>query len=206
MSIKHEMPIYMRIAVDVAGRIHKGEFEKQPKLRGRSSLASEYNVSPETIRRAIRILEDMQIVRVVQGSGIYIENNDNVEKFIQRFKIKETLLDYKDQLSMLLNEKSKIDHKINRITEDIIDYSVRLKHSDLILPQEIRVSVDSHFIGKCVQELSVWQNTGVTIVGIRRGSELIISPGPYAVFENNDIIVVVGGGDGIKRFIDYMKS
>lgn len=206
MNVKHEMPIYMRIAIDMAGRIHKGEFEDQTKLRGRSSLASEYNVSPETIRRAIRILEDMQIVKVVQGSGIYIEKNDNVEKFIERFKIKETILDYKDQLSELLNEKARLDHKINRITQDIIDYSARLKHSDLILPQEIRIANESHFIGKCVQELSIWQNTGVTIVGIRRGHELIISPGPYAVFEHNDIIIVVGGGDGIKRFIDYMKS
>lgn len=205
MNSKHEMPIYMRIAIDLAGRIHKGEFKKQTKLRGRSLLASEYNVSPETIRRAIRILEDTNIVRVVHGSGIFIESNENVEMFIERFKIKETILDYKDKLSALMNEKDKIDNEINQITQDIIDYSIRLKNSDQILPQEIQLSENSHFIGKCIQELSVWQSTGVTVVGIRRKDELIISPGPYATFQLCDRIVVVGGADSIKRFIDYMN-
>lgn len=205
MNLKHEMPIYMRIAVDLAGRIHKGEFEKQPKLKGRSSLASDYNVSPETIRRAIRILEDTNIVRVVHGSGIFIESYENVEMFIERFKIKETILDYKDKLSALMNEKVRIDNEINQIIQDIVDYSIRLKNSDQILPQEIQLSDQSHFIGKCVQELGVWQSTGVTIVGIRRKDELIISPGPYAKFQHDDRIVVVGSVDSIKRFIDYMN-
>ena len=56
------------------------------KLYGRSSLASEYNVSPETIRRSITLLSDMDIVTVTKGSGIVISSVDNCLKFIDKFK------------------------------------------------------------------------------------------------------------------------
>ena len=42
---------YLHIARDLAARIAKGEFPEGSKLFGRSMLASEYAVSPETIRR-----------------------------------------------------------------------------------------------------------------------------------------------------------
>ncbi|NDL66636.1 TrkA C-terminal domain-containing protein [Anaerotalea alkaliphila] len=206
MQPKNEMPIYMRIAVDLAGRIHKGEFADKPRLRGRSALASEYNVSPETVRRAIRILEDTQIVRVVHGSGIYIQENSNVEAFIQRFKIKETLLDYKEKLADLMEEKEKIDSQVRQIIEDIIDYSDRLKNSGQILPQEIQLPPNSSFEGKCVQELSIWQNTGATVAAIKRAGEMLVSPGPYAVFQPKDRVVVVGGTDAVQRMIAYMQQ
>ncbi|WP_369074759.1 cation:proton antiporter regulatory subunit, partial [Klebsiella pneumoniae] len=34
-------------------------------------------------------------------------------------------------------------------------------------------------MGKTAAETKFWQNTGATIVAIKRGDELIISPGPY---------------------------
>ena len=66
MNNRIVIPEYVKIAVDMAGRIYKGEFDEQEKLRGRSTLAGEYNVSPETIRRAMRLLEDMEVVTVSQ--------------------------------------------------------------------------------------------------------------------------------------------
>ena len=54
-------PVYSQIALDIAMRISRGEIQESTKLYGRSVLASQYGVSPETIRRAIKILEDVQI-------------------------------------------------------------------------------------------------------------------------------------------------
>ena len=47
-----ELPQYMRIAVSVAGRIADGQLAEGEKLSGRSKLSSEYQVSPETIRKS----------------------------------------------------------------------------------------------------------------------------------------------------------
>ena len=43
-----------------------------------------------------------------------------------------------------------------------------------------------------VGETKFWQNTGATIVAVKRGEELIISPGPYIEFLAGDLLLVVG--------------
>ena len=79
-------PIYQKIAIDIANRIVSGDLSIGDKLYGRSSLASQYNVSPETVRRSISLLSDMDIVKVTKGSGIVINSVDNCLKFIDKFK------------------------------------------------------------------------------------------------------------------------
>ena len=43
---------YLQIALDLATRIARGELAEGSRIYGRSVMASEYGVSPETIRRA----------------------------------------------------------------------------------------------------------------------------------------------------------
>ncbi|MFD1774888.1 GntR family transcriptional regulator [Paenibacillus rhizophilus] len=58
---------YKSIALDIAGRIVSGEFPVNSKISGRSILAGKYQVSPETIRKAIGLLKEENIVSVSQG-------------------------------------------------------------------------------------------------------------------------------------------
>ena len=51
---------------------------------------------------------------------------------------------------------------------------------------------DSPLIGKSIGELKFWQSTGGTIVAIRRGQTVILSPGPYAELYGGDVIILVG--------------
>ena len=60
---------YLQIALDLAGRIARGELAEGSRIYGRSVMASEYSVSPETIRRALRLLADMKVVEVRPQSG-----------------------------------------------------------------------------------------------------------------------------------------
>ena len=46
-------------------------------------------------------------------------------------------------------------------------------------------------IDKTISETKFWQNTGATIIGIRRNEKLILSPGPHTIFKDNDIFVVI---------------
>ena len=55
---------YTRIAISLAERIASGQLKEGDKLSGRSKLSPEYNVSPETIRRTLRLLADMKVVAV----------------------------------------------------------------------------------------------------------------------------------------------
>ncbi|WP_058486286.1 TrkA C-terminal domain-containing protein [Defluviitalea phaphyphila] len=187
-----EVPIYVKIAVDMAGRIYQGEFKESEKLRGRSTLAGEYNVSPETIRRAMRLLEDMEVVTVTQGSGIFVKSKEKAYLFLERFKQKESIDELKNNIKNLLKQKKLIEDIIEDKINTIVDYADKLKHSNLITPIEIAIPANSHVIGKSILDTNFWQNTGATIVGIKRKNELIISPGPYAEFKKGDILIIVG--------------
>lgn len=50
-----EKPKYRQISLDIARKIINGDIKEGEKLYGRSELAALYNVSPETIRRAITV-------------------------------------------------------------------------------------------------------------------------------------------------------
>ena len=67
---------YEQIAVDLARKIVRGEFSVGQKLSGRSLLAGTYNVSPETIRRSIALLQNIGVVEAITGSGVYIKSRN----------------------------------------------------------------------------------------------------------------------------------
>jgi K+/H+ antiporter YhaU regulatory subunit KhtT len=206
MGQKIDNPRYMNIALDVAGRICNGEFKVGDKIFGRSTLASEYNVSPETIRRAINLLEDMQVVVPMQGSGIHISSLDSAYSFVKKFQNKDTIRSLKNEVKSLLAQMKEIESSINEKIDAIVDYSDRLKNLNVLTPLEIEIDDDSQLIGRTVTETKFWQNTGATIIAIKRNDSLVLSPGPYGGFEKGDTIFIVGSEDVIQRTKQFMKE
>ena len=112
-KIKHIMPIYMQIAIDLAAKISRKELQKGIKIRGRSELASEYNVSPETIRKAISLLNDMKIVEVKHGNGIFVLSYDNAKLFIDRYEAKSSVNELKEKLTNLMGRRTELEKEMN---------------------------------------------------------------------------------------------
>lgn len=206
MSQRIDTPRYMSIALDLAGRIVSGEFKEGHRVFGRSTLASEYNVSPETIRRAVNLLEDMHVVMPAQGSGIYISSLSNAYSFVRKFQNKESIRSLKNEIKTLLTQKKEIESAINDKIDKIVDYSDRLKNLNILTPLEIEIDDGSQLIGRTITETKFWQNTGATIIAIKRGDTLILSPGPYGGFEKGDAIFVIGGEDVITRIQQFMRD
>ena len=77
---------YLQIALDIAQRIAKGELPEGSRIYGRSLMASEYNVSPETVRRALRLLADMKVVEVKPQSGAVVLSADSAQRYIENFE------------------------------------------------------------------------------------------------------------------------
>lgn len=206
MSERIQAPIYRKIALDVASRIHSGELKEGERIHGRSTLAGEYNVSPETIRRAMNLLEDMGVITINRGSGIYIKSKENSQNFIQRFQSKETIGSLKTQIKDLMQQKQKIENQINEVINEIIDYSDRLRNINKIDPFEVNVPEGSHIIGRTISETKFWQNTGGTIIGIRRGGYLVLSPGPYAEFMEGDTLLIIGDSGALDRVKKFLRE
>ncbi|MGG5254131.1 GntR family transcriptional regulator [Neobacillus sp. SM06] len=201
-----QIPTYERIAIDLANRIYDGHFKIGEKIHGRSTLASEYKVSPETIRRAIKILEDVEIVHSAQGSGIVISSKENAFKYINRFSTIESVKDLEKQINALITERSKLDEQLSDTLRKLMDYSGKLRHTNPLAPIEIEILPGCNHIGKTISEVKFWQNTGGTVVGMKRKGEIVISPGPYALIWEGDVLLIIGDEKIYDRVVHFLQE
>ena len=202
---KVSLPRYQKIALDIANAIYKGHIEEGKKLHGRSTLAAKYNVSPETIRRAIKLLEDVDVVKSSKGSGITVLSKEKAFIYINKFQNIESVASHKKNLLKLIEQKKQIDNEIVQSIDKIIDYSGRLNNISSITPLEIELPSHCKIIGKTIDEVKFWQHTGSTIIAIKRGNSVILSPGPYATFEKGDVLILIGEEEvynAVRLFLD----
>jgi DNA-binding GntR family transcriptional regulator len=95
---KISMPRYQQIAVEIATRIANEEYKVGDKIYTRSYIAGHYGVSPETARRAICVLSDLDIVVSEKGSGVTIKSRQNASNFIKQFNKRETIESIKEKI------------------------------------------------------------------------------------------------------------
>lgn len=198
-------PVYLKIALDIASRIARGEFKENSKIYGRSIMSSEYGVSPETIRRALKLLSDMNVVEIKQSSGAIVLSRKSAQEYINRFKGRESTQSLNLQLNKLVDEQKKLSKNIISISKMITRSSVKWSHSDPLKNFEVDVGNNSPVVGKSINELNFWHATGATIVAIRRGKEIILSPGPYAVLSENDTIIFIGDQSAVNAVTMFVN-
>lgn len=63
----------------------------------------------------------------------------------------------------------------------------------------MELTTPKRFIGKSIGESAFRLTHGVMVLAIRRGEDIIISPGAHHVLQEGDIIVVVGRNDRLER-------
>ena len=83
---KVALPRYQQIAVAIAERIVENRYQVGQKIHARSTLASNFNVSPETARKAINVLVDLEIMDVRHGSGAYIASKEKAQAFVEQYQ------------------------------------------------------------------------------------------------------------------------
>lgn len=206
MADTYNAPIYAKIALDLAGKIAAGELNEGQRLSGRSLLAGTYRVSPETIRRSIRLLEDMEIVQTKAGSGITVISRPLAMRYVERYRVMTGIRAIREEIRLLVQEKESIEIKIGELIERIEEQANLLQNVRPIYPYEIVVPAGSPLLGKTISDAKFWQNTGATIVAIQRGDLIINSPGPYAVFAQNDVLFVTGDPGVDYRVANYLKE
>ena len=188
-------------AFSLAERIAAGELREGEKLSGRSKLSPEYNVSPETVRRALRLLADMKVVEVKEQSGVYILSADNARRYLHLCAGRNDLQEKQRRLRRLLAQQEQLHRQVTELCSAILDETGRTPES---LPNySCRIPETWAGSGKTVGELQFWQQTGATIVAIHRNLDCIVSPGPCAELYAGDSIVYVGDGqarEAVSRF------
>ena len=183
---------YLQIALDLARRVTSGELPEGTRVYGRSVMASEYSVSPETIRRALRLLADMKVVEVKPQSGAVVLSADSARRYIENFEESTDIRRLRMQLKNLMAEYADLHRRMGETVNALIKRRDAFASPGEPLPNyEVTVPKDSPCLGKSVGELKFWQSTGATIAAIRRGQTVILSPGPYAELYAGDTVVLV---------------
>ena len=200
------IPKYQQIAIEVAYRILNGELSEGERIFGRSAIASQYNVSPETARRAFCILSDLDIVIAEKGSGMYIKSKENAAAFIRQFSKQKNIESIKDEIAQSIKHQMEEMERLNSSLSDLIAATEHYSSMNPLAPYNVRITSSCQYLGKTIQDIQLWQHTGATLVAIKREGNLLLSPGPYAILMENDIIYFIAQDLADKKVIDFLYS
>lgn len=203
-NIQVKQPKYQKIAADIASKIVEKKYLVGEKIYARSSLASQYGVSAETARRAIAVLQDLEIVEATKGSGVMIKSYEKAAQFAHQFLEVQSI--YQVQLEMLESIKRQKEelNVLQETTERLVSRTERFKSVNPFVPFQVEILENTPYISQSIGTINFWQNTMATIVGIRRGDELLLSPGPYATFQHHDIIYFIGNDECLERVQKFL--
>lgn len=194
---KRRQAVYEQIAGDIAARIVRGDLQENERLSGRSVLSSEYSVSPETIRRALNLLAEYDCVEVISNYGVIVGNKEAAIQYLESSSAMLNISELKHQLNVLMEKRAELDVEINRLISDIIDLNSRFAYTDPLKRFEFVVEKNSPLLGKTIGSSAFYQKTKMTIIAINRQGDMILSPGPNALLQENDILIAVGHPSGI---------
>ena len=89
-----DAPRYQQVAEDLLARLRAGEFPVGSMLPTEIALSAAYGVSRHTVREALSMLENMSMVRRLQGSGTSVASLVPADRFTQEVSDLEQLLQY----------------------------------------------------------------------------------------------------------------
>lgn len=203
-KLQMKQPKYQKIAADIASKIVEKKYQIGDKIYARSSLASQYGVSSETARRAIAVLQDLEIVEATKGSGVIIKSYEKASQFVQQFLEVQSIHQIQLELFESIQRQKDELNVLQETTERLVNRTERFRSVNPFVPFQVEILQNSPYISQSIGTINFWQNTMATIVGIRKGNELIISPGPYATFEQHDIVYFIGNDESLERVQNFL--
>lgn len=199
------LPKYQQIAVELATRITSGEYQEGDKIYARSSLASQHGVSPETARRAICVLEDLNIVASVKGSGVIIKSYENAKRFVSQQQKRQSIDEIKNNLVECITRQKEDMIRLDDTLSELLLATEHFRSLNPFVPFQVKLTSKCKYLNQMVTDINFWQNTGATIVAIQRKESLLISPGPYIVLLEDDVVYFVTKDSSPDIVINYLN-
>lgn len=85
-------------------------------------LAAHYAVSPETIRRAMFMLQDVGIVAIESGSGSTVLSAERASQLVSRFRNISTITELKKNIETLSEQQKKQQDDILDNVHQLLEY------------------------------------------------------------------------------------
>lgn len=126
-------PMYRQIADALREKISAGELKPGDALPTESSLQEAFNVSRVTVRQALKLLTEEQIVESIQGSGTYVKeervNYDTYQLTGFYEKLADRNVDTHSEVSIfeVLKADAKLAEKLNLSHDDKVWHVKRVR-------------------------------------------------------------------------------
>jgi K+/H+ antiporter YhaU regulatory subunit KhtT len=203
MKTNEHISRYEEIAYLIAKRIVSGDIKENDKLRGRSLLSSEYNVSSETVRKAMLLLSNHQVVDVKERSGIYVSSMSHAKDYIKHFE------HHRSNKNIVLETKNLLEQsfKINQQLEKKFKQMVHTYEKDVFPFQYFTcdISEDSKYIGKTLDALNFYEQTGGLIFAIEEDGILTQVPSPKTMINAGMTLYILGDKDVKSKTSELIK-
>lgn len=186
------LPRYQQVAVEIAERIADKRYQVGEKLRARSTLASNFNVSPETARKAINVLVDLEIMEVRHGSGAYVLSREKAQAYFEKYQDVQSMQEIKNEIQASVEKQKQELDNVSGLLDQLLAQTKRVHNGAPFVPYELTLTQDAAHLESTVNDLNIWHETGATIIAIQQKDELLLSPGPYAKICAGDTLFFVG--------------
>ena len=126
-------PMYRQIAEALREKINEGELKPGDALPTESSLQEAFNVSRVTVRQALKLLTEEQIVESIQGSGTYVKEervNYDIYQLTGFYeKLADRNVDTHSEVSIfeVLKADAKLAEKLNLSHDDKVWHVKRVR-------------------------------------------------------------------------------
>ena len=87
-------PRYRELAEKLMADIHSGRLGVGDKLPGEIELTQRFDVSRHTVREALRVLEDLGLIRRQRGVGTVVQARDVGPSYVQAVRQPNELMKY----------------------------------------------------------------------------------------------------------------
>ncbi|HMA58984.1 MAG TPA: GntR family transcriptional regulator [Halanaerobiales bacterium] len=107
-------PIYEQVIEEIKKQIARGEISPGDKLPSQRELAKDIQVNPNTIQRAYREMEILDLVETKRGRGTFIKDDDKVIKEINKQMAQSAVQNFIDEMVSIGFEKQEIIDLLKR--------------------------------------------------------------------------------------------
>lgn len=203
---KNTVPVFEQIAYELACKIKNDELKIHQKIRGRSIIASEFNVSGETVRKALSLLEKNGVVDIKEQSGAYVKSKAEAVKYVvmhhqnveteKRFDEIDQLLKDSMTIQKSLQSQFKQLKKNNDVHKSVLPintFSIKLKPYDAFVQEDFSTKEFEEIVGGNIFGLV---REDLIISGVKEGFQFI--PGDE---------VFISGGESVKqKTLSFIKN
>lgn len=145
------------------------------------------------------LLNQVGVLDVKQGAGIIIKSVENAEEFISKSNDRDSIDTIKSHINRLMQEQKQLNRKLQENINVLLDANDRFNYLNPLTPFELYIDENCPLVGQTSASVRFWNNTGATIIAIKRKANTILSPGPHAQFFAGDSLLIVGDESSYKK-------